>query len=78
MKPENSYFTPHFFEESLESKRGVAEVLRRCRQIVRKSDPRRTLRSVQILGRLAAAVFTTTVFLGGSYLFFVQLAEYGW
>lgn len=27
---------------------------------------------------LTAAVFTTTIFLGGSYLFFIKLAEYGW
>ncbi len=25
-----------------------------------------------------AMVFTGTVFLGGSYFFFIQLAEYGW
>ena len=27
---------------------------------------------------LSVALLTTTIFLGGSYLFFIQLAEYGW
>lgn len=31
-----------------------------------------------LLGSLSVFLFTTTIFLGGSYLFFVQLAEYGW
>ena len=29
-------------------------------------------------GNLSVALFATTIFLGGSYLFFIQLAEYGW
>lgn len=31
-----------------------------------------------MLANLTAMIFTGTLFLGGSYLFFVQLAEYGW
>gem|GEM_PF-5031305 len=31
-----------------------------------------------LLGSLSVFLLTTTIFLGGSYLFFVQLAEYGW
>lgn len=31
-----------------------------------------------VIASLSVAVFATTIFLGGSYLFFVQLAEYGW
>lgn len=31
-----------------------------------------------LIGNLCFFLFTTTIFLGGSYLFFVQLAEYGW
>mgnify|MGYP001549116879 CR=1 FL=1 len=31
-----------------------------------------------LLGSLTAMIFTGTLFLGGSYLFFIQLAEYGW
>ncbi|MFN2354176.1 MAG: hypothetical protein ABR512_06595 [Desulfopila sp.] len=31
-----------------------------------------------LIGSLCFFLFTTTIFLGGSYLFFVQLAEYGW
>ena len=31
-----------------------------------------------LLYSATAAVFTATLFLGGSYLFFIQLAEYGW
>lgn len=27
---------------------------------------------------VTAMIFTGTVFLGGSYLFFIQLAKYGW
>jgi hypothetical protein len=27
---------------------------------------------------VTATILTGTVFLGGSYLFFIQLAEYGW
>jgi hypothetical protein len=32
----------------------------------------------EVLGILSAVIFTTSLFLGGSYLFFIQLAEYGW
>lgn len=35
-------------------------------------------RSQGMLFNVSAMIFTGTVFLGGSYLFFVQLAEYGW
>ena len=31
-----------------------------------------------VLRSLTAVLFTGSLFLGGSYLFFVQLAEYGW
>ena len=31
-----------------------------------------------LLYNVTATAFTATIFLGGSYLFFIQLAEYGW
>jgi len=31
-----------------------------------------------VLRSVTAVLFTGSLFLGGSYLFFVQLAEYGW
>ncbi len=31
-----------------------------------------------LISSLSVALFATTIFMGGSYLFFIQLAEYGW
>ncbi len=32
----------------------------------------------KLLYNVTATALTATLFLGGSYLFFIQLAEYGW
>lgn len=31
-----------------------------------------------LISTFSVALVATTIFLGGSYLFFIQLAEYGW
>lgn len=75
MKTENSLvnvsFSPVISQKSRNRKRHLQENIRFLKdKIFRECQA--------ILGTLGIAVFATTIFLGGSYLFFIQLAEYGW
>ncbi len=75
MKTANSLITISFTQTSATKKN--------CR---RKNAPKKYDKLInallkkcdKLLYHFTAMVFTATVFLGGSYLFFIQLAEYGW
>jgi hypothetical protein len=75
MKTENSLvnisFSPIISQKSRNRKKRLLESLRFFKDKLFREYP-------AVIGNLSIAVFATTVFLGGSYLFFIQLAEYGW
>ena len=75
MKTENSYvnvsFSPRISYKRKNRTQRLLEIIRFCKD--------KLFRECQAaIGSLSVAVFATTIFLGGSYLFFIQLAEYGW
>jgi hypothetical protein len=75
MKTENSFinvsFSPRISQKRKNRHKRLVDNIRFCKD--------KLLRDCQaVIASLSVAVFATTIFLGGSYLFFVQLAEYGW
>lgn len=75
MKRENSCIDISF---SPEINREKALLVRLCRRGLRLLKEKCTKDCQAFAGNLSVALFATTIFLGGSYLFFIQLAEYGW
>jgi len=51
-----------------------------CRRVkdLRERQEKLLKHSLRLLTNATAMIFTGTLFVGGSYLFFVKLAEYGW
>ena len=75
MKTENSFvnvsFSPRISHKRKNRQKQLLDTIRFCKD--------KFMRDCQaVIASLGVAVFATTIFLGGSYLFFVQLAEYGW
>ncbi len=75
MKTDNSFvnvsFSPRFSRQRKNRQKRLPDNIRFCKD--------KLLQDCQaVITSLSVAVFAATVFLGGSYLFFIQLAEYGW
>ncbi len=75
MKTANSLITISFSQTFAAKKNSRRKHTHKDRKELFKS----LVKKLQILLCSAtAAAFTASIFLGGSYLFFIQLAEYGW
>lgn len=75
MKRENSYIDISFSPVTAGGKKQLTRICERC---IRLFGEKLAKDCQAFFGNLSVALFATTIFLGGSYLFFVQLAEYGW
>lgn len=67
----NISFSPRISRKSQQNLTKLQVILLKTRENLAKNYQ-------TIAENLTATVFTTTVFLGGSYLFLIKLAEYGW
>ena len=75
MKRENSYLDISFSPDIAGGKKLLTRICERGLRLFRE----KLAKDCQtFVGNLSVALFATTIFIGGSYLFFIQLAEYGW
>ena len=76
MKRENGCIDLSFSPEITREKALLARLYERGLRMLREKFAKDYCQA--FVGDLSVALFATTIFLGGSYLFFIQLAEYGW
>lgn len=75
MKTANNLITISFSQTFATKKNSRRKYIHRSKKELLKSCLKKLY---SLLYNVTATLFTATLFLGGSYLFFIQLAEYGW
>ena len=75
MRRERGFADFAVFLENQKEKSLLTAICERGLRLFREKIARHCL---SLTTNLSVALLTTTIFLGGSYLFFIQLAEYGW
>ena len=73
MRRERGFADFAVFLENQQEKSLLTAICERGLRLFREKIARRR----SLATNLSVALLTTTIFLGGSYLFFIQLAEYG-